>query len=415
MGIKRGYGCKNGSRESGWVSWAYDEMRDGKNVFGADLRILVVENSRHMTGAFVSIVTTATILREEFGLDFEFVLPADSTLFDQVESAGFVCHSLPMIEIRRSWRRVLRYPLRLLVNASRLRRLLGQRRAGILIINDYYNLLGVAAKATGWRGALYTYVRLIPKNQHPVLNWLWSWLAVKFSRGVLAVSKAVAAQLPMSSKVHVLYNSIVVPSDSLAKRDCPAGVVHCLYLANYIAGKGHFDGLRAFEIAYRTFPGLRLRFVGGDMGLKKNRDIRRGLRRVVNEMGLNGVVTVDGYSSDVESDIRASDIVLNLSHSESFSRTCLQASACSRPVIASRCGGPEEIVIDGVSGILVDVGDLRSAAGALSRLAADSSLRESMGQSGRRIAQEHFSRPRLVERWREIFAHNAPGFKGSTR
>lgn len=353
-------------------------------------RLLLLENSLHMTGAFVSALTMAGALRDTH--DFEFVLPTDSTLHDEVAAAGIVCHSIPMSEIGRSWRKLFRYVPMLVLNAWRLRRLLAQRKVTVLVINDYYNLLGVMAKATGWRGQLLTMVRLMPMNQHRVLNRVWTALALRCSDNVVAVSKAVAQQLPASDKVQVVYNLTRFKErhpDMPTGRD--DGAVHCLYLANYIAGKGHLHGLQAFAQAHQQNPAMRLRFVGSDMGLEKNRSLKASLELVAVQMGLGKVVRFDGYSSDVELDIKRADIVLNFSESESFSRTCLEACAFGRPIIATRCGGPEEIVDEGVTGFLVGIGDVPAMAAAIFRLASSPSLRQKMGAAGRLAVREKFS------------------------
>ncbi len=362
---------------------------------------MLVENSLHVTGAFVSAIAMADALRADH--DIEFVLPSTSTLRPVVEAAGLVCHSLPMSELGRSWPRLLRYAPLLLLNTVRLRRLLSSRKVDVLVINDYYNLLGALVKVAGWRGQLMTMVRLMPMSQQPVLNRLWTVLAVRISDKVIAVSKAVARQLPASENVRVLYNpSRFQERAHVTLAVQPDGLVRCLYLANYIAGKGHVHGLQAFAQAYRQNPALRLRFVGGDMGLEKNRELKASLKRAALEMGLGNVVTCDGCSSDVELDIKQADIVLNFSESESFSHTCLEACSYGRPIIATRCGGPEEIVEDGVTGMLVNVKDVEAMGAALLRLSKDRALRDAMGQAGRRIVHERFSERRFVEGWRHI-------------
>ena len=51
--------------------------------------------------------------------------------------------------------------------------------------------------------------------------------------------------------------------------------------------------------------------------------------------------------------LAAMDVYALTSTTEGFSLTTVQAMACATPVVATRCGGPEEIVDDGETGILV--------------------------------------------------------------
>lgn len=369
-------------------------------------KVLLVENSLHMTGAFVSALEIADALKDTH--DVEFVLPSASTLHDVVARHGVTCHPLPMSEIGRSWKKLVRYVPVLILNTFRLRWLLERRNVDILLINDYYNLLGVSIRLSGWRcGTLLTMVQLMPLNQQRVLNRVWTALGLIASKYMVAVSRAVASQLPCSRKTVTLYNPVSLcekyPQQS-AREVGQADEVHCLYLANYIAGKGHHIALDAFACAASHNPALRLRFVGGDMGLQKNRALKADLIRQVSELGLEAKVLVDGYSEDVERDIKNSDIVLNFSESESFSHTCLEACAFGRPIIATRCGGPEEIVDDGVSGILVPVRDMDAMVAALSSLGNDPAKRLSMGQAGRRIVRQRFSTEAFVHGFKRLTA-----------
>ena len=86
-----------------------------------------------------------------------------------------------------------------------------------------------------------------------------------------------------------------------------------------------------------------------------------------------------------------SSFVLNFSESESFSLTTQEAQFHGRAVVATRCGGPEEIVVDGETGILVPIADISAMKEAIERLIADSSLRREMGKAGYYSVRDKFS------------------------
>lgn len=349
------------------------------------MRVLVLDNSVAPTGALLSALAFAEALGSE--VSFVFVLPAGSSALELVRRRGFESIELKMVEIGRSWPRLLAYIPMLIVNGLRLRRTLGRERIDVLVANDYYNLLPTMVKLMGWRGRILTIVRLLPNGQQPLLNRAWI-SAMRFaSDRVIAVSKAVAKQLPTDIQVKVLYFPVGRGLETVPFVAPPAGDPHSpvtfLYLANFIQGKGQMHALRALAAVGETRPSAQLRFVGGDMGLAKNAVYRESLVAEVERLGLKNRVEFHGPTDDIVSAIQGADIVLNFSESESFSHTCAEAGLLGRPTIATRCGGPEEIIDDGVTGLLVPPGDLDQMQRAMKQLIAQFELRQEMGLAAR--------------------------------
>jgi len=83
---------------------------------------------------------------------------------------------------------------------------------------------------------------------------------------------------------------------------------------------------------------------------------------------------------------------------EPFGIVAVEAMACGRPVIATRVGGLQEIVVDGETGFLVDPGDSEGFAQKLELLMDDPELRARMGQKGRERALENFTYDHIVQK-----------------
>src|SRR5262249_38619380 len=95
---------------------------------------------------------------------------------------------------------------------------------------------------------------------------------------------------------------------------------------------------------------------------------------------------------------------LNFSVSESFSMTVLEASAKGVPVIATRSGGPAEIIEDGISGILVPVDDVASMAAAIRLLVCNRDYRSSIGRAAAERVRGTFSLDGFCRQLREVMA-----------
>ena len=85
----------------------------------------------------------------------------------------------------------------------------------------------------------------------------------------------------------------------------------------------------------------------------------------------------------------AADATVLPSYYESFGMVALEAMACGSPVVASRVGGLQTTVRDGVTGVLVPEHDPALLADTLERVLADADLRWRLGREGVRWAAQH--------------------------
>lgn len=356
-------------------------------------KILVVDNSRAVTGALNAMRHATTPLRAN-GLAFTYVLPSGSTARPVLEAEGYVVHELPFVEISRRKADLVRYVPMLLLNGWRLYKLAQREEAKIIHLNDFYNLTGYVARWLSLgRLQVVTHVRFLPQSLVQPLARTWRWLAEASASRVVCVSQAVGRYFSPSPKVQVIYDPLPGAEQYAppAHAPRPDGTVHLLYLSNYIQGKGQDLALAAFRTAYAQHPHLRLRFVGGDMGLAKNQEFRQQLEATAAQAGLAAVVQFHSFATDVEAEMKAADIVLNFSESESFSLTCLDALFYGTSLIASDCGGPAELFENDRSGLLVPNRDSAAMAAAIGRLAADNALRVRFAAAGRQFVRQKFA------------------------
>ena len=355
--------------------------------------ILLVDNSRAITGALNALRHATSPLRDQF--DFAYVLPTGSTGRSVLEADGYRVHELPFVEISRRPADLLRYLPMLLLNGWRLRRLAGQEGARAVHLNDFYNLTGyVAHWLSLGKLPVITHVRFLPQVLPQLFARPWRWLAEHAAQQVLCVSEAVRAYFaPTNARVRTVYDPLPARGEELppyAVGTSP-GSVRLLYLSNYIRGKGQDLALEAFRIAYAQNPGLRLHFVGGDMGMIKNQEFRQELEAKSQAAGLRDVIQFDGFATNTEGAMKSHDIVLNFSEAESFSLTCLDALYYGVPLIASDCGGPAELFENGKSGLLVPNRDVPAMAAAITKLAADEELRQQFSKASRQFVRTKFA------------------------
>jgi glycosyltransferase involved in cell wall biosynthesis len=95
-----------------------------------------------------------------------------------------------------------------------------------------------------------------------------------------------------------------------------------------------------------------------------------------------------------------SAVVVLPSRAESFGAVLVEALACGTPVVATRCGGPEDIVRDGV-GRLVPVDDAEALADELARVLAHPDLYEA--RRLREYALRRFGWDAIADEVRDVY------------
>lgn len=134
-------------------------------------------------------------------------------------------------------------------------------------------------------------------------------------------------------------------------------------VASLVPNKGIDLLLRAFALAFCGQSSINLDIVGDGEQMTK-------LKTLAVNLGLKTQVSFLGKLSrhDVLVAMSKSNALVLGSYYETFGVVLVEALALGKPVIATKCGGPESIVREGIDGYLVPVGDVRAFADALKRL-----------------------------------------------
>ncbi len=138
--------------------------------------------------------------------------------------------------------------------------------------------------------------------------------------------------------------------------------------------------IKAFGIIKDKCPELPLRLLIVGCGTQET-----SLKKMVEESGLKELTTFTGYilPEEVPRYQNMLTISVSLSLNESFGVAVLEALACEKPVVVTNVDGFREIVEDGVTGILVPVGDINKTVEAIENLIEDKEFRIKLGKAGR--------------------------------
>ena len=129
-----------------------------------------------------------------------------------------------------------------------------------------------------------------------------------------------------------------------------------------------------------------------------------GYRQLMAELGVDtNQCHLNGPAEDVVKAYLESSIFVLSSRFEGFGMVLVEAMACGLPVVSFDCpAGPDEIITDGVDGLLVPSGDVHALAEKLMTLMTDENLRRRLGQQARQTAQR-YDMAVLANQWIDLF------------
>jgi glycosyltransferase involved in cell wall biosynthesis len=121
------------------------------------------------------------------------------------------------------------------------------------------------------------------------------------------------------------------------------------------------------------------------------------------ELGLENTVQFLGYIEDAANFLSNIDIFLSSSISEGLPLSAIQAMVAKLPVVATRCGGYEELVKHRENGWLVEISNPQAIAGALVMLADKSELRDTLAEKANKHAIETFDLEVMLAAYEETY------------
>jgi glycosyltransferase involved in cell wall biosynthesis len=121
------------------------------------------------------------------------------------------------------------------------------------------------------------------------------------------------------------------------------------------------------------------------------------------ELGLEDVVGLLGFRADARRLLTAFDVFVTSSTTEGFSLSTVEAMLAARPVVATRSGGPEEILRHDETGILVPTSDPEALAAGIARVLRDGALAASLGRRAAEHAAARYAVEGMVRGYEKVY------------
>lgn len=166
-------------------------------------------------------------------------------------------------------------------------------------------------------------------------------------------------------------------------------------IAPFKPQKAPLDFVAMAELVHRARPDAQFLLVGDG-------ELRGAIEADCARLGLSAVVRLTGWRRDVPEILRCLDVLVLTSLWEGLPRVYLEALASGVPVVGTRVDGAPEVIHEGVTGFLVEAGDVRALADRVLYLLAHPEEAQQMGRNGQKLPRE-FDIHEMVRRQEEEY------------
>ncbi|MFX1552331.1 MAG: glycosyltransferase [Promethearchaeota archaeon] len=309
---------------------------------------------------------------------------------------------------KQSFHRFLSIPWHLLPTILKIATLVRSKDIDFIVTN------GIKCHLIGCIVSSMTRTKLIWHVRDLIdAGWLrpmmWS-LGRFFPDKIIANSDAVGRVFSNNGRIEIIHNGIdLARFDTEIDGEGIRSEFNVEKGTKLIGTIGHFAPLKGYEELLNAMGevvgnGFDVKLVMvGESIYPHSKSYKEKLFSLVDSPELKERVIFAGFREDIPELLASFDVFVLPSRSEGFGRVNLEAMAMGKPVISTNVGGIPEVVLDGVTGILVPPGNPNALSRALMMLLDDPSQRESMGREGRKRVEEHFTLQGHVQRIQEIY------------
>ena len=167
-------------------------------------------------------------------------------------------------------------------------------------------------------------------------------------------------------------------------------------VGRFSAEKNKKNLILAFELFLRSHPSYSLVLYGDGYQIEE-------MKELCKELNLDNKVSFLGNNPDWYKEEKKSRMFVLSSNYEGMPNALMEALATGIPCVSTDCpiGGPKELIVDGVNGLLVPVGDISLLSAAMTRIADDRALALRLKSQNKNMIKD-YSVDVICDKW-ELF------------
>lgn len=201
--------------------------------------------------------------------------------------------------------------------------------------------------------------------------------------------------LPKSKRT-VIYNPLQPIEDEQSDISLPKGADPS---KKWVIAMGRLNYQKNFELLLTAFHQLADKHPDWQLLIFGEGELRPKLENIVESLYLTDRVFLPGLISNPISIMKKSDLFVLSSRFEGLPLVLLEALACGLPVISTNCpSGPQEIIKNGMDGVLVPSEDVSALSQAMDILMSSESERKSLAERAPEAASR-FNLNSIMDKW----------------
>ncbi len=197
------------------------------------------------------------------------------------------------------------------------------------------------------------------------------------------------------ARAHYLPNFVDVGADT-AKPRRDLGLPEHVPLI-FAAGRLHEN--KGFDVLIRALPMIP----NAHVCIAGSGPLESQLRRLAADLGVDDRITWLGWLDSLAPYYRAADVFVCSSRHEPLGNVIVEAWAEECPVVATAAQGPQELIEDGVSGLLVPLSDYERLAGGVNQVLSQPALAQRLKEGGRDRYLGTFTKDVVVDQYMAFF------------
>lgn len=179
-------------------------------------------------------------------------------------------------------------------------------------------------------------------------------------------------------------------------------------IGRLVKQKNHKILINAFSNISKNYPEYTLKIFGEG-------PFKRKLQKQINKLNMSKKIKLCGITNSVKEELEKAKIFILSSNYEGMPNALIEAMAVGVPCICTNCpcGGPKELINNGVNGILIDVNNAKQLEEQINFLIINEDVRNKLSRKSIKI-REKLSTSKIVQEWEEYIKYVYRNSKQST-